>query len=94
MSVFDRICAGLAFLLGIVLVVLGLLGLFFGCRANFTLPPVLGGAAGAGRLGDPQERRRRVAERQTAGIIVVNHGGSVASLHTGGWHVFTRRAVA
>ena len=43
LSVFDRICAGLAFLLGIVLVVLGLLGLFFGCRANFTLPPVLGG---------------------------------------------------
>lgn len=38
MSGFDRFCAGIAFVLGI----LGLIGLFTGCRANFTLPPILG----------------------------------------------------
>jgi uncharacterized membrane protein HdeD (DUF308 family) len=42
MSVFDRLCAALAFVLGIVLLILGLLGVFFGCNAHFTLPPVLG----------------------------------------------------
>ena len=42
MTVFDRICAGLAFAFGVVLAVLGILGLFFGCSANFTLPPVMG----------------------------------------------------
>jgi hypothetical protein len=39
---FDKLCAALAFLLGIVFVVLGVIGLFAGCNAHFTLPPVLG----------------------------------------------------
>jgi hypothetical protein len=42
MNLFDRICAALAFALGVVFLVLGVLGLFAGCKANFTLPPVLG----------------------------------------------------
>ena len=42
MSGFDRFCAGLAFVLGIALGILGLVGLFAGCSAHFTLPPVLG----------------------------------------------------
>ncbi len=42
MNWFDKTCAVLAFALGIVLLLLGVLGLFTGCRANFSLPPVLG----------------------------------------------------
>lgn len=42
MNIFDKICAVLAFALGIVLLLLGALGLFTGCKANFTLPPILG----------------------------------------------------
>jgi hypothetical protein len=42
MNLFDKICAVLAFLLGIVLMILGILGTFTGCNAHFTLPPVLG----------------------------------------------------
>ena len=42
MNVFDRICAVGGFVLGLVLVLLGVLGLFTGCSANFRLPPVLG----------------------------------------------------
>lgn len=42
MSPFDRFCAGAAFLLGVVLMILGAFGLFAGCKAHFTLPPVLG----------------------------------------------------
>jgi hypothetical protein len=42
LSGFDRLCAVLAFALGIALLILGLLGIFFGCNAHFTLPPVLG----------------------------------------------------
>ncbi|HUE71478.1 MAG TPA: hypothetical protein VMP01_11395 [Pirellulaceae bacterium] len=42
MNVFDKICAALAFLLGLVLLLLGVVGTFAGCKANFTLPPVLG----------------------------------------------------
>ena len=42
MSPFDKFCAGTAFLLGVVLLVLGAFGVAFGCNANFTLPPVLG----------------------------------------------------
>lgn len=42
MNLFDKICAASAFVLGIVLLVLGALGLFAGCNANFTLPPILG----------------------------------------------------
>jgi hypothetical protein len=42
MNLFDKFCAALAFVLGILLLVLGCIGLFAGCRANFSLPPVLG----------------------------------------------------
>jgi hypothetical protein len=42
MSGFDRFCAVLAGLLGALLIILGALGLFFGSKANFALPPVLG----------------------------------------------------
>lgn len=42
MNAFDKLCAVGAFLLGLVFLVLGVLGLFAGCRAHFTLPPVLG----------------------------------------------------
>ena len=42
MNAFDKSCAAVAFVLGVVLLVIGGLGLFAGCRAHFTLPPVLG----------------------------------------------------
>jgi hypothetical protein len=42
MLVIDRICFVIAFALAIPLLILGALGLFAGCSANFTLPPVLG----------------------------------------------------
>lgn len=42
MNVFDKACAVLAFALGVMLVIAGLVGLFGGVRASFTLPPVLG----------------------------------------------------
>ncbi len=43
MNGFDKFCAVLAFPLGCVFLVLGLLGVFTGCRAHFTLPAILGG---------------------------------------------------
>ena len=39
MNLFDKFCAALAFALGILLLVLGCIGLFAGCQANFSLPP-------------------------------------------------------
>lgn len=42
MNLFDKLCAVLAALLGIALFLLGAIGLFTGCKANFTLPPILG----------------------------------------------------
>ncbi len=42
MNIFDKICACLAFALGVVFIVLGIPGLFTGCKANFALPPILG----------------------------------------------------
>ena len=42
MTLFDKICAVLALILGVVLLLLGAIGLFFGSSANFSLPPVLG----------------------------------------------------
>ncbi len=42
MSAFDKLCAAVAFLLGIAFMILGVLGLFAGCKAHFTLPPILG----------------------------------------------------
>ncbi len=43
MTTFDRICAALSIAVGAIFMVLGVIGLFFGSRANFTLPPILGG---------------------------------------------------
>ena len=42
MSAFDKLCAAVAFLLGVALLILGVFGLFAGCKAHFTLPPILG----------------------------------------------------
>jgi hypothetical protein len=42
MNAFDKLCAMAAFLLGIVFLILGVVGLFAGCRAQITLPPLLG----------------------------------------------------
>jgi len=43
MNMFDKTCAVLAFILGVIFIPLGVVGLFTGCRAHFSLPPVLGG---------------------------------------------------
>jgi hypothetical protein len=43
MNAFDKVCAAVAFLLGVLLLMLGIVGLFAGSRASFTLPPILGG---------------------------------------------------
>jgi hypothetical protein len=42
MNLFDKACASLAFVLGLAFLVLGVIGLFAGCSAQFTLPPILG----------------------------------------------------
>ena len=39
---FEKFCAVFAFMLAVPLLILGTLGLLFGCKANFTLPPILG----------------------------------------------------
>ncbi len=43
MNTFDKICAALAFVLGLVLMMLGVFGVFTGCKFNFALPPIVGG---------------------------------------------------
>jgi len=43
MTGFDKVCAVLAIPIGIVFMVLGAVGLFTGSKANFSLPPILGG---------------------------------------------------
>ena len=42
MNLFDKICASLAFAVGLILLGLGAVGLFLGSKASFELPPVLG----------------------------------------------------
>ncbi len=42
MTTFDRICAATAGALGAVLLLLGIVGLFTGCKAHFALHPVFG----------------------------------------------------
>jgi hypothetical protein len=42
MNGFDRFCAVLAGLLAAALLILGVIGLFAGSSAHFSLPPVLG----------------------------------------------------
>jgi len=41
-NLFDKICAVLAFVLGAVLLLLGVIGTFTGCKAHFVLPPIVG----------------------------------------------------
>lgn len=43
LNLFDKICAVLAFVQGLIFLLLGGFGIFTGCRANFSLPPILGG---------------------------------------------------
>jgi hypothetical protein len=43
MTTFDKICATLSILIGVVFMILGVIGLFVGSKAYFTLPPILGG---------------------------------------------------
>jgi hypothetical protein len=40
---FDKFCAALAIVLAVLLLLLGLIGVFTSSSANFTLPPILGG---------------------------------------------------
>ncbi len=42
MNKFDKICAVMTILVGVVFMILGVIGIFAGSSANFTLPPVLG----------------------------------------------------
>lgn len=42
MNTFDKLCACLAIPIGAIFMVLGVMGLFTGAKAQFTLPPVLG----------------------------------------------------
>ena len=42
MNIFDKICACMAFVMGVIFLILGLIGAFMGCNANFSLPPILG----------------------------------------------------
>jgi hypothetical protein len=41
MNTFGKICACMAFVLGVVLLILGVMGAFVGCNAHFSLPPIL-----------------------------------------------------
>ena len=42
MNTFDKLCACLAIPIGAIFMLLGIVGLFTGARAHFTLPPLLG----------------------------------------------------
>ena len=42
MNSFDKVCAAMAFALGLLFVAVGLFGTLFGCRAHFSLPPIFG----------------------------------------------------
>ena len=77
LSGFDKVCAVLAFLIGTVFVVLGVLGLFAGCSANFTLPPIIGvvpafvgwGIVKPVMIAWKQKREPSVANLNTEGTI-------------------------
>jgi hypothetical protein len=43
MTTFDKICALFSILAGALFMILGVVGFFAGARANFRLPPILGG---------------------------------------------------
>jgi hypothetical protein len=42
MTSFEKFCAVPAFIFGIIFLILGVFGLFLGCKFSITLPPVLG----------------------------------------------------
>ena len=42
LHIIDKLCIGAAFLLGLGFLVLGGIGLFGGCNAHFSLPPIWG----------------------------------------------------
>ena len=42
MNMFEKICMVLTIPVGAIFMVLGIIGLFAGCNAHFTLPPILG----------------------------------------------------
>jgi len=42
MTTFDKVCACVAIPIGALFLLLGVVGLFMGCSARFTLPPGLG----------------------------------------------------
>lgn len=42
MNKFDKVCAVLAIPIGGVFMILGIIGLFAGSSANFSLPPIIG----------------------------------------------------
>ena len=44
MNFFDKFCAVFAFILGAIFLLLGVMGLFVGCNAHFSLPPILDAA--------------------------------------------------
>ena len=69
MSVFDRLCAAVAFMLGVVFLVLGAIGLFTGCSAHFRLPPVLGALPAL--VGWGVRGRARIASTGRLGLAVV-----------------------
>ena len=42
MNVFEKLCMILTIPVGAIFMALGIFGLFMGCNAHFTLPPLLG----------------------------------------------------
>jgi hypothetical protein len=42
LNAFDKTCAVLAMIVAALLMLLGVIGTFAGCSANFMLPPILG----------------------------------------------------
>jgi hypothetical protein len=62
MNIFDRICACMALVLGVVLMALGILGIFKGCNAHFYTSSFTRGNSGIGRLGHCQADRSSLEE--------------------------------
>ncbi|HEV3418098.1 MAG TPA: hypothetical protein VG056_14830 [Pirellulales bacterium] len=42
LNAFDKFCIAIAFLVGVAFLFLGAVGLFLGCSAHFSLPPIVG----------------------------------------------------
>ena len=45
MNVFEKLCMVLTIPVGAIFMVLGVIGLFTGSNAHFTLPPIFGGGS-------------------------------------------------